>query len=82
MLTVTWVLQRSFPVNTCLSSQLLGCVAIRLRQNSVDFTGTQYLSTNHGAIPYGEDRLDWEGSLNGTYRSDDLRCELTNVLIE
>ena len=61
-------------------------MAIHLRPKFRGFAGTQYLSTNHGAIPYGEDRLDWEGSLNGTYRSNDLRCELTkridqNILV-
>ena len=43
--------------------------------------GTQYVTTDHEAeslpaaargSPFGEDRLDWTGHLNGTYRSPDL----------
>jgi hypothetical protein len=54
----------------------------------LEFAGSHYLSTDHGAsslppvarsIPYGEDRLDWTGSLNGTYRSADLRSDLRSL---
>lgn len=55
-----------------------------LRWIFLEFAGSHYLSADHGAsslppvarsIPYGEDRLDWAGSLNGTYRSADLRFD-------